>query len=290
MVFSVDELIKLVRMEQIETNLFRGQNRDIGSRQVFGGQVLAQALCAAQNTVAENRSVHSLHAYFILPGDLEAPIVYDVERIRDGGSFTTRRIIAIQHGRPIFNMAASFHISEEGVTHQIDMPDVPPPDQVKTPLEHIEALGLELPENARRYFDRKWPIEFRPVEFYNPFAPTPSPPRRDIWLRTVDRLPDDHGIHQAILAYASDLNLLTTALRPHGISMMHKDLQIASLDHAIWYHRPFRFDDWLLYSLVSPSSGGARGYSQGRLYNQQGELIASVTQEGLIRMRKPKPA
>ena len=278
-------LLDLFDLERIEDNIFRGENRNLGSRRVFGGQVLAQALVAARRTVEAEREAHSLHAYFILPGDLGAPIVYDVDRIRDGGSFTTRRIRAVQHGRPIFNMSASFQRPEEGHEHQMDAPaGLPGPDGLRSEIERIRALAPLIPEPIRAAYTQDRPFEFRPVDPVNPFTPEPKPPHHAVWFRTVDALPADLATHQAALAYASDHGLLPVALRPHALSWVQPQMQVASLDHAVWFHRPFRADDWLLYAMDSPAAAGARGFTRGSVY-QHGTLVASVAQEGLMRQR-----
>lgn len=278
-------LLPLLDLEQIEHNIFRGFNRDIGSGRVYGGQALAQALVAAARTVEPDRTAHSVHCYFILPGDVKAPIVYDVDRLRDGRSFTTRRIVAIQHGRAIFNLAASFHIQEPGASHQIDMPDVPPPDDLPRDLDMIRDNAHRIPAHLRPVFTQKRPIEFRPVDPVDPFNPEVRPPVQYLWLRAVEPIPDDPLMHQAVLAYASDYGLLRTALYPHGISLMHPDFQAASLDHAMWFHRPVRVDQWLLYAIDSPIACGARGFTRGSIFTQDGVLVASTAQEGLMRMR-----
>ena len=246
--------------------------------------MLAQALVAAGRTVNDERIAHSLHAYFILPGDIEAPLVYDVDRIRDGGSFTTRRIRAIQHGTPIFNLSASFQRVETGHEHQAPMPDVPGPDGLTSEIEMLRAIADRIPEPIRATYTQDRPFEFRPVAPVDPFAPERRPHEHAVWFRAVDRLPDDLAVHQSLLAYASDHGLLPTALRPHGLSWLQPDLQIASLDHAMWFHRPFRADEWLLYAMESPSAAGARGFTRGSVY-QDGALVASVAQEGLMRLR-----
>ena len=284
---ALQALLDILNLEYIEENIFRGYNRNLGSKRVFGGQVLAQALVAADRTVEEERMAHSLHAYFILPGDIEAPLVYDVDRIRDGGSFTTRRIRAIQHGTPIFNMSASFQRVEEGREHQTAMPDVPGPDGLASEIELLRAMADRIPEKIRATFTQDRPFEFRPVDPVNPFAPTPREPEHAVWFRAVDQLPDDPIVHQALLAYASDHGLLPTALRPHSLSWLQPDMQVASLDHALWFHRPFRADEWMLYVIESPTAAGARGFTRGAVY-QDGALIASVAQEGLMRQRAPK--
>lgn len=280
----VQELLGLLELERLEDNLFRGDSRDIGGKSVFGGQVLGQALVAAARTV-EGRQAHSLHAYFLRPGDMQARIVYDVERIRDGTSFTTRRVVAIQHGRPIFSMAASFQVAEDGVEHQAEMPEAPAPETLESELELRRRVANRVPERLRNIFTRPQPIDIRPVQPVDVFEPDAHPPCRDLWLKATDSLPDDPVMHQAMLAYASDFNLLAASLLPHGLTYLQRELQAASLDHAMWFHRPFRMDEWLLYSTESPSASGARGFARGNLFRQDGTLIASVAQEGLIRLR-----
>ena len=264
MAFQLDDLHDLLDLEYIEHNIFRGRSIDIGSGSVYGGQALAQSLVAAQRTVDDDRVPHSMHGYFILPCDVDAPIVYEVDRLRDGNSFTTRRIVAIQHGRPIFNMAASFQIPEDGAEHQADMPDVPGPEDLPRELELVRAVEDQIPEEMRSFYTRERPIEFRPVDPVDPFAPATKPPAHHVWFRARGFLPDDRLTHRSVLAYASDYGLLSTALRPHGLSFVQPDLQLASLDHALWVHRPVRADAWLLYAMDSPSAAGARGFAGGR--------------------------
>ena len=284
MSYDVGDLLNLLDLEPIEFNIYRGRNRDIGSGRVFGGQVLAQALVAAQRTVDENRVVHSLHGYFILPGDLELPIVYFVDRLRDGKSFTTRQVTAIQHGRAIFNMSISFHIHEEGFEHQSPMPDVPPPESLRSELELIrERTPRDLPPDLRSVITQDRPIDFRVVEPIDPFDPTPSPPTKHMWMRAIGNMPDETLAHQAVLAYGSDYGLLGSALQPHGRTYRKPDVQVASLDHSLWLHRPCRVDDWLLYVIDSPTAAGARGFARGTIYTREGILVASVAQEGLMR-------
>ena len=279
----LNDLITLLQLERIEQNIFRGDSRDIGSAQVFGGQVLGQALSAAQHTV-EDRVAHSLHAYFLRRGDMNAPIIYEVDRARDGGSFSNRRVVAIQHGRPIFNLAASFQNPETGLEHQAQMPDVPGPDDLKD-LAELAAENLEqLPEKLRRFLTDKRPFDFRPVEPVNLGNPEPRAPAKNVWIRTVDKLPDDHALHRSLLAYVSDFELLGTSTLPHGLPFGRGRVIMASLDHALWFHREFKIDDWLLYSMDSPSASGARGFTRGQLFTQDGNLIASTTQEGLVRV------
>lgn len=284
MAFTLDALVDLLDLEYIEHNIFRGESIDIGSGTVFGGQALAQSLVAAQRTVDDDRVPHSMHGYFILPGDVDAPIVYEIDRLRNGNSFTTRRIVAIQHGRAIFNMAASFQTPEEGVEHQSERPEVPGPDALPRELDLIREAKSQIPEELRSYYTRERPIEFRPVEPVDPFDPDLKPPANHVWFRARGPLPDDRLTHQSVLAYASDYGLLGTALRPHGLSLVQPNLQLATLDHAIWFHRPFRADEWLLYDMGSPSASAARGFTRGQIFAQDGTLVASVAQEGLMRV------
>jgi len=280
------ELLELLDLEPLEKNIYRGQNRDLGTGRVFGGQVLAQALVAARRTVDGDREAHSLHAYFILPGDLKVPIVYFVDTLRDGGSFTTRRVTAIQHGRAIFNLSASFHGEQEGVEHQLDIPDAPPPEEVVPELDRIRAEADRLPEELRSVLTQDRPLDVRPVEDLDFFDPDPSPPLRRSWFRANSPMPDGTLTHQSVLAYASDYGLLTTVLQPHGRTVRDPALQVASLDHALWFHRPFRVDEWLLYVADSPVAAGARGFARGSIFTRDGVLVASVAQEGLTRYRR----
>ena len=285
MSFPVRELLDLLDLEPLEVNIYRGRNRDIGTGRVFGGQVLAQALVAARRTVDEPREAHSLHGYFILPGDLAAPIVYFVDRLRDGSSFSTRQVTAIQHGRAIFSLSASFQIEERGFEHQTPMPEVPPPEELANELDLIRGMADRIPDALRQILTQDRPIDFRPVAPIDPFHPDKRPPLRYMWLRAIERLPDDRLTHQAVLAYASDYGLLGTALLPHGVAPRSPSIQIATLDHAFWAHRPFRADEWLLYAMDSPAAAGARGFSRGAFYTRDGQLVASVAQEGLTRSR-----
>jgi len=279
------ELLDLFDLEPLEKNIYRGQNRDIGTKRVFGGQVLAQALVAARRTVEDDREAHSLHAYFILPGDLKAPIVYFVDTLRDGGSFTTRRVTAIQHGRAIFNLSASFHRAEEGIEHQAAAPNVPDPEDLEPELVRIRAMADLIPEDVRGVLTQDRPLDFRPVDPPALVNPDPAEPLRRAWFRTMGPLPDVPLIHQAALAYASDYGLLATVLQPHALTIREPRLQIASLDHALWFHRPFRADEWLLYEVDSPVAAGSRGFARGRVFTRDGVLVASSAQEGLTRMR-----
>jgi acyl-CoA thioesterase-2 len=291
MAYDINDLLSMLDLEPIEVNIYRGTNRDIGSGRVFGGQVLAQALVAAQRTVPEARRAHSLHGYFILPGDLEVPIVYFVDRLRDGKSFATRQVTGIQHGRAIFNMSVSFHDQEPGLEHQMPMPEVPPPESLKSELEIIRARAHDFPEHLRSVITQDRPIDFRVVEDIDPFDPEKQPPLRHMWVRAQGRMPDEPLAHQAVLAYASDYGLLGTALQPHGRSYRRPDIQVASLDHSLWLHRPCRLDEWLLYVIDSPIAAGARGFSRGTIFTRTGQLVASVAQEGLTRPRDiPAPS
>jgi len=276
------DLLALLELEPLEVNLFRGESRDIGSAQVFGGQVLGQALTAAARTV-DGRIVHSLHAYFLRRGDFNAPIVYHVDRSRDGHSFSNRRVIAIQHGEQIFNMTASFQVMEEGLEHQIEMPKVPPPEDLPDMVEALRPLIDRLPERMRRFIEQPRPFEFRMVQSVNPLAPGKQPPARQVWFRMVDRLPDGEALHRCLLAYLSDYYLLDTSALPHGMSFFSSKVIMASIDHAMWFHRPLRVDDWLLYAIDSPSASGARGFGRGSVFARDGRLVASTAQEGLIR-------
>ncbi len=281
----LESLVALLDLEPLEVNIYRGVSRDIGTGRVFGGQVLAQALVAARRTVAEPREAHSVHGYFILPGDVAAPIVYFVDRLRDGKSFTTRRVTAIQHGRTIFNMSASFHVVEEGIEHQLPLPDVPGPEELAGELELLRDRADRIPPELRPVLTQDRPIDFRPVDPVDPFEPEGRPTSKYLWLRALGEIGDDVALNQAVLAYASDHGLLTSALRPHRLSLYTPGLQAASLDHSIWFHRPFRADEWLLYAMDSPAAGNARGFTRGSIFSRSGELVASVAQEGLLRLR-----
>jgi acyl-CoA thioesterase II len=289
MAHAVDELIATLDLEPLEHNLFRGRSPQVGRKRVFGGQVVGQALAAMGRTVEADRPPHSLHAYFLLGGDPAAPILYEVERIRDGRSFTTRRVVAIQHGEAIFAMSASFHGDEPGFAHQVPMPDVPPPEALPDwtrPGEGGGAARETLPGPVRAYFARERPIELRPVEHGRYASREPGPPRFHVWFRTAGPLPDDPALHRCVLAYASDLTLLDASLHPHGRTVFEPDVVPASLDHALWFHRPFRADDWLLYAQDGPSASGGRGLARGLIFTRDGTLVASSAQEGLIRQRR----
>jgi acyl-CoA thioesterase-2 len=287
---ALRDLVELLRLEQFEHNLFRGQNRDVGSPAVFGGQVLGQALMAAARTVAAGQSVNSLHGYFLRAGDKAVPIVYDVDRIRDGASFTTRRVVAIQHGQPIFHMSASFHRREAGPAHQGTMPAAPPPEALVDEHLRQRAMMGRLPAGQHAFLRQPQPVDLRAVDPLDPLHPLPRPPQALHWLRAAHPLPDDPLLHQALLAYASDWSLMRVAMLPHGLNFTQRNVQGVSLDHAMWFHRDFRFDDWLLYQSDSPSLAGARGFCRGSLWSRDGTLVASVAQEGLIRVRGEPPA
>ena len=282
----LEDLVGLLRLEQIEDNIFRGDSRDIGSPQVFGGQVIGQALSAAQNTV-DDRVAHSLHAYFLRRDDVSAPIIYEVDRARDGRSFSNRRVVAIQHGRPILNLAASFQNPEEGLEHQFDMPDVPGPEGLKDLTEVAKDMLDHIPSKMRRFLTDKRPFEFRHVEPVDFEHPGKAPPKKHVWIRAVAKLPDNPVLHQNLLTYVSDYELLGAATLPHGLSFTRGSVIMASLDHALWFHSDVRMDEWLLYAMDSPSSSGARGLARGQLFTEDGRLVASTTQEGLIRVVDP---
>lgn len=280
----VSELVQLLSLERLEDNLFRGQSRDIGTKYVFGGQVLGQALSAAQTTMTAPRAAHSLHAYFLKAGDIEAPIVYQVDRTRDGGSFSVRRVTAIQHGQPIFFLAASFQKDEDGGEHQLSMPEVPQPEDIEPADAVPEQVLAKLPIKVQRWLSRQGPFEFRQVYPRDELRPPKRPPYQQVWFRLSERVGDEPELHRAMLAYASDFHLLGTATFPHGISYYQPNVQMASLDHALWFHRAFRVDEWLLYSIDTPSAQGGRGLARGMIYDRQGRLVASTAQEGLIRV------
>lgn len=283
---AMQELLDILDLEQLEHNLFRGRSPRESWQRVFGGQTVAQALVAAQRTVPPERLVHSLHGYFMRPGDTAAPVVYEVDRIRDGGSFTTRRVVAIQNGQAIFSLEASFQIVETGLEHQVPMPlDVPPPDALPSPAEILRDYSSLVPEGIRRYLARERPLEIRPVLLRHYTSRDKLDPVQRIWIRPTGRLPHDHATTSAVLAYLSDMTLLDTSTFAHGRAVFDRDIQAASLDHAMWFHRPVVLDGWLLYTQDSPSTHSARGFTRGTLYSQDGTLVASVAQEGLIRVR-----
>ena len=286
---SLDTLLELLDLEALEVNLFRGRSPDEERQRVFGGQVLAQALVAARRTVDADRTPHSLHAYFLRPGDPSTPILYQVDRIRDGRSFTTRRIVAIQHGKAILNLSASFQVEEPGFEHQMAMPAAPPPEVLPDDVALFERFRHTAPPDrdvqAGWMSETERAIEQRYADPINWFAPESQEPRQRVWLRASARLPDDPGLHAVVLAYASDLSLLDAVTMPHALTYFDDSMQIASLDHAMWFHRAFRADDWLLYVSDSPSASNSRGFARGSVFDRDGRLVASVTQEGLIRKR-----
>lgn len=280
----IEQLLALLDLEAIEVNIFRGVSPEDRSQRVFGGQVLGQALVAASRTV-EGRFCHSLHAYFLVPGDPKVPILYEVDRSRDGKSFSSRRVVAIQHGHQIFHMSVSFQVAEPGLEHQIDPPPAPRPETLPSEDEVRRRLADQVPLSHREQFLRRRPIELRTVGRTEIIHPPKAPPHQSVWVRATGALPDDPALHQCVLAYASDMTLLDTSLLPHGIGWFEDRVQVASIDHAMWFHRPFRADQWLLYVQDSPAMYGARGFNRGLIYSEQGKLIASVAQEGLLRLR-----
>jgi len=285
---KLQSLIGHLSLERIEENLYRGPSQDLGWGRVYGGQVLAQAIQAAAATTPPEHRIHSMHVYFLLGGDVSVPVLYDVDRIRNGSSFTTRRVVAIQHGKAILNMAASFQKVEAGFEHQDEMPDVPPPEEVQDDQERNIAMAAKLPPFLRQRATIETPFDIRTIdEIDDPIAPTAKPPRRMYWIRTSDRLPDDYHLHCTLLAYASDHNFLTTALQPHGVTWLTPRMQLASIDHAMWFHHEFRMDEWLLYVIESPAASNARAVVRGRVFTQDGKLVVTTAQEGLIRRHDP---
>jgi len=281
---ALDQLLTILDIERLEENLFRGLSPQVGWQRVFGGQVIGQALVAANRTV-NGRLTHSLHAYFLRAGDPSVPIIYNVDRIRDGGSFTTRRVVAVQHGQAIFSMAASFHREETGLEHQIKMPEVPPPESLPSEAELKACLIDRVPPQVKAYWERERPIEIRPVDLSRYLTPGNHAPSQQVWIRATGELPNDQSLHQCVLAYASDFTLLDTALIAHGRFVFDPKLMLASLDHALWFHRKLRADEWLLYAQDSPISGGGRAFCRGMLFTRDGKLVASTAQEGLLRER-----
>ncbi len=281
---GLHDVISLLELERIDDNIFRGESRDIGAPQVFGGQIVGQALSAAHQTV-DGRRPHSLHAYFLRPGDFHHPVIYQVERARDGRTYSNRRVVAIQHGRPILNMTASFHTDEPAWDHQAEMPTVPGPEGLKNSTELGRAAAEHAPEKMRRLLMHSPPFEFRPVEAPKFLDPSARAPRKHVWMKAWESLPDDEALHRHLLTYVSDYELLGTATFPHELDFRSRRVQMASLDHALWFHRPCRVDDWLLYACDSPNSYGGRGFSRGQIFTRDGVLVASVAQEGVIRPR-----
>ena len=288
---AIQDVLAILDLETLEVNLFRGRSPQSRWQRVFGGQVIGQALVAACRTVEDValRPPHSLHAYFLLGGDPKVPIIYEVDRIRDGKSFTTRRVNAIQHGRAIYSMSVSFHVAEDGLTHQLPMPEVPMPDALPSEAEVKDRILPLMPDAVRRYYQSERPIELRPVEYGRYLGEKLEGGRYHMWIRATGRLPDEPAIHQCVLAYASDMTLLDAALIPHGRTVFNEDIMAASLDHSLWFHRPFRADEWLLYAQDSPNLVGSRGFSRGSIFASDGTLVASVAQEGLLRQRRAKP-
>ena len=281
---ALDQLLTILDIERLEENLFRGLSPQVGWQRVFGGQVIGQALVAANRTV-NGRLTHSLHAYFLRAGDPSVPIIYNVDRIRDGGSFTTRRVVAVQHGQAIFSMAASFHKEETGLEHQIKMPEVPPPESLPSEAELKACLIDRVPPQVKAYWQRERPLEIRPVDLSRYLTPGNHDPSQQVWIRATGELSNDQSLHQCVLAYASDFTLLDTALIAHGRFVFDPKLILASLDHALWFHRKLRADEWLLYAQDSPISGGGRAFCRGMLFTRDGKLVASTAQEGLLRER-----
>ncbi|ASI91460.1 MULTISPECIES: acyl-CoA thioesterase II [Vibrio] len=279
----LSDLLELLQLEQLEVDLFRGQSENLGLPQVYGGQVIGQALSAARYTVAEDRTVHSFHSYFLYPGDPEKPIIYDVENLRDGKSFSTRRVKAIQNGRPIFYLTASYHGEAPGFEHQSAMPEIPGPENYASESELAARIADFLPEKLRKAFCGEKPIEMRPVTVINPLKPEKAEPKQYLWIRANGEMPDNQLIHQYLLGYASDWGFLTTALHPHGVTLLTPKFQVATIDHSIWFHRPVKMDEWLLYVIDSPNASNSRGLVRGEIFNQKGELIASSVQEGVMR-------
>lgn len=279
----LDELLSLLQLEKLEEGLYRGASENLGLPQVYGGQVIGQALSAARYTVESDRTVHSFHSYFLYPGDPEKPIIYDVENLRDGKSFSTRRVKAIQNGRPIFYLTASYHGDAPGFEHQKTMPVVPGPENFASESELAAQIAHFLPEKLQKAFCGEKPIEMRPVTVINPLKPEKAEPKQYLWIRANGDMPDDQLIHQYLLSYASDWGFLVTALHPHGVSLMTPKFQVATIDHSIWFHRPFKMDDWLLFAIESPTASNTRGLVRGEIYDRQGNLVATAVQEGVMR-------
>ncbi|EKO3375214.1 acyl-CoA thioesterase II [Vibrio fluvialis] len=279
------ELLSLLQLEKLEEGLYRGESENLGLPQVYGGQVIGQALSAARYTVESDRTVHSFHSYFLYPGDPEKPIIYDVENLRDGRSFSTRRVKAIQNGRPIFYLTASYHGEAPGFEHQKTMPDVPGPENFASESELAAQIAHLLPEKVKKVFCGEKPIEMRPVTVINPLKPQKAEPKQYLWIRANGEMPDNQLIHQYLLAYASDWGFLVTALHPHEVTLMTPNFQVATIDHSIWFHRPFKMDEWLLYAIESPTASNTRGLVRGEIYNREGHLVATAVQEGVMRFK-----
>lgn len=278
----LEKLIAVLQLDPVEKNTFIGRPFDLGFPRLFGGHVLAQSLYAAAQTVT-GRRIHSLHAYFLRPGNVKDPLTYEVDPIRDGKSFATRRVLARQQGKVIFSMSSSFQIQESGFNHQIAMPYVPPADGIESDLERTREYAHQIPETIREKITSDQAIEMRTIDYVHPFNPRITQPESSAWIRAHGPVPKDPLIHECLLAYSSDFGLLGTSLRPHGASVTQRHMQVASLDHAMWFHRPVQMDDWILYTMDSPSASGARGFNRGNFFSKSGVLVASVTQEGLIR-------
>ncbi len=286
----LDDLLALLSLEKLDQGLYRGNSQNLGLPQVFGGQVIGQALSATKDTLKDLRPVHSLHSYFLRPGDASKSIIYDVEILRDGRSISTRRVKAIQYGKPIFFMTASFHVEADGLEHQTKMPEVEGPENLASTRDRIRKLALKSSMPIPERFEQKSPIEIRPVESFNPLKPEATDPIRHVWMKTRGSLPDDSRVHKYMLAYASDMAFLPVAGQPHGISFFTKNFQMATIDHSMWFHRDFRFDDWLLYQIESPSATNQRGYVLGKFFDRKGRLVASTAQEGVMRESKNNTA
>lgn len=284
----LDSLLDLLSLEEIEIGLYRGNSQNLGLPQVFGGQVIGQALSATKFTLSDPRPVHSLHSYFLRPGDASKPIIYDVESLRDGRSISTRRVKAIQKGKPIFFMTASFHVHADGLSHQAEMPNVVGPEGLISTRDRIKKLALEASMPIPERFEQQSPIEIRPVETFNPLKAESSKPIRHVWMKTRGKLPNDSRVHKYMLAYASDMAFLPVSGQPHGISFFTKNYQMATIDHSMWFHRDFKFDDWLLYQIESPSASNERGYVLGKFFDRKGRLVASTAQEGVMREVKKR--
>lgn len=281
----LQELLNLLQLEKLEEGLYRGESENLGLPQVYGGQVIGQALSAAHYTVDPSRTVHSFHSYFLYPGDSEKPIIYDVENLRDGKSFSTRRVKAIQNGRPIFYLTASYHGEAEGFDHQNTMPDIPGPENFASETELVSQVAHLLPEQLQKMFCGEKPIEMRPVTVINPLKPQKAEPKQYLWMRANGTVPDNQLIHQYLLGYASDWGFLVTALHPHEVSLLTPKFQVATIDHSIWFHRPFKMDDWLLFTIESPTASNTRGLVRGEIYNRNGDLVATAVQEGVMRFK-----
>lgn len=282
---QLSHLVKLLRLKRLDADTFLGESEDLGWGSLFGGHVLGQALSAAAQTVPGDRFVHSLHAYFMQTGRVDLPISYSVERLRDGRSFLTRRVTASQDGEPIFSVSASFHGREYGFDHQTEMPTVLEPSKLVSERQLARTIRAKLPAKLKKAALKPRAIELRPIDPVNPFAPTAQQAQRSVWYRADGQLPSTPWLHHALLAYASDFSFITTALLPHGVSWLTPGIRMSSLDHSMWFHRPFKMDEWLLHTMESPSAYGGRGFVRGQVFNEAGELVASTAQEGVIRLK-----